>query len=1226
MKGLKRIILINSGNFPYADVNISDTSHFSGINGAGKSTLLRTLVFFYTANKSGLDLDPGKESFDSYYFKNSNSYIVYEVERERPLTNYCILLHVKNKYLQFDFINAPYNEKWFRESKETVVYNYDIVISNIRKSEIKINKVETLKEYIATLYGDKTFGLSSEMNKYALFSASGKTMIPQILENIFLNNDIEKGFLKTVFLHTTGEGSSMPALSLDSYRGNLKNYTNQKHDIEFWKSESTTEKINVLIGNLQKHTDARLQIEGLLGNVKYLVSKVTNEKDSLENKLQLREDDKKKKEEELGEIINKWKEQKEDLKYKIRKIQEDLKTIDEYKIKWEDFDYKDAENKVSQIDYINKEIIDNERAIARFEDGKSAILDKFDNLKRMKKDSFSQKKSLIKEQFFNKKRNINESVRQERFQYEALVEKIDKDKTDLINKFRPLCNQKHNELYNLTLKRGELKNFNPLKKEIDELKDKEKQLMSKVKDIEIQIKELNIKLSLIPGNSANEIREIKDGQNHNLLSVDNELKELDSKKEQIKIKISKFEGSFMDWLENNKPDWRNNIGKVVREDDVLFSKDLSPELGDDSSLLFGVRVNTETLKCNAMPVDKMKDELKNIEIQIEQIIRKKIDIHSYIDNEIKVIEKKYKKEKSSLNSSLDEKKSELDFVRGDISETRKQIDDLEKKGLEQKQLLIEDADLKIKNTKCEIDNYEDMLSQNEKEYISKKDDLLKKYKVNCAALEKQLSELDANENIEIEKANREMEAAIKKIDEDSQIALRENGVNPDIVNKLQRDKENKKKQLVQLRELERKLINFSDDKEKYLSKESSYKESLNDAKKSLAYYERTYIIDEKKVKAEINSISKEIENISATMKEFKSILDEHNSLMKDSRFDKLYSVIVNEDDDVTMFATQKSISDIISALTNNDTIKCKSIKEICEIVDYIRGRNGLCLDERNTFYLEPARPSNDSEFIKFAKGVEDFQKNNLINNFTKVADKIYKAVILSINQDFNSLKRQRDKIQKMITSINNSIEKMDFSSVIKKIEIKMVNTNAKVWDTLEQVYQFGQNYNNELSGGLFSCNKDSSFNKAADKLIANICNIMEGYKENSDIDLGGLINILVDTYEGANEYKNQESVKNSGSNGTSTTIKFLINLMMLNYARSQDTNRRNNVAIHCILDETSTLDPDNTKGIISLAKNLDILTLHASPNTSTPESYSNLFCLVNDSKSNHRIKQVKLLL
>ena len=91
-----------------------------------------------------------------------------------------------------------------------------------------------------------------------------------------------------------------------------------------------------------------------------------------------------------------------DLNYKIRKIQDDLKEIDKYKIKWEGFDYKDTENKISQIDYINKEIIDNERAIERFKDGKSAILDKFDNLKRMKKDSFSQKKSLIKEQFFNK--------------------------------------------------------------------------------------------------------------------------------------------------------------------------------------------------------------------------------------------------------------------------------------------------------------------------------------------------------------------------------------------------------------------------------------------------------------------------------------------------------------------------------------------------------------------------------------------------------------------------------------------------------------------------------------------------------------------------------------------------------------------------------------------------------------------------------------------------------
>ncbi len=82
MKYLNKIIFINSANIPYAEISVDGNVHFTGTQGVGKSTVLRALLFFYNADKHRLGIQQGQKSFDEFYFRQSNSYILYEVMRD----------------------------------------------------------------------------------------------------------------------------------------------------------------------------------------------------------------------------------------------------------------------------------------------------------------------------------------------------------------------------------------------------------------------------------------------------------------------------------------------------------------------------------------------------------------------------------------------------------------------------------------------------------------------------------------------------------------------------------------------------------------------------------------------------------------------------------------------------------------------------------------------------------------------------------------------------------------------------------------------------------------------------------------------------------------------------------------------------------------------------------------------------------------------------------------
>ena len=73
MRYLNRIILINSAQVKYAEINLDGNIHFIGTQGAGKSTALRAILFFYNADTLKLGIAKEKKSYADYYFQYSSA-------------------------------------------------------------------------------------------------------------------------------------------------------------------------------------------------------------------------------------------------------------------------------------------------------------------------------------------------------------------------------------------------------------------------------------------------------------------------------------------------------------------------------------------------------------------------------------------------------------------------------------------------------------------------------------------------------------------------------------------------------------------------------------------------------------------------------------------------------------------------------------------------------------------------------------------------------------------------------------------------------------------------------------------------------------------------------------------------------------------------------------------------------------------------------------------------
>ncbi|WP_411840036.1 ATP-binding protein [Paracoccus sp. ME4] len=95
----------------------------------------------------------------------------------------------------------------------------------------------------------------------------------------------------------------------------------------------------------------------------------------------------------------------------------------------------------------------------------------------------------------------------------------------------------------------------------------------------------------------------------------------------VSDQLSPAAGSLRKWLDENRPDWRSDIGKLVDER-ILSMTGLEPELTgpDGDRLLFGVRIDTDQLPDGCAAIEALETRLAELNISLDQARQGCVDL------------------------------------------------------------------------------------------------------------------------------------------------------------------------------------------------------------------------------------------------------------------------------------------------------------------------------------------------------------------------------------------------------------------------------------------------------------------------------------------------------------------------------------------------------------------------------------------------------------------------
>ena len=227
MKYLNKIVFINSANIPYAEISVDGNVHFTGTQGVGKSTVLRALLFFYNADKHRLGIQQGQKSFDEFYFRQSNSYILYEVMRDGGA--YTILVSRYQGRASWRFIDAPYQREWLIGEDKQVLSDWVRIRERIDKNVSVSARIDS-----GVMFKDIIFGNTrdAKYTRYAIVQSAHYQNIPRSIQNVFLNTKLDADFVKNTIIQSMAD-EDLP-IDLQTYRRLVTDFEREYDEIDCW--------------------------------------------------------------------------------------------------------------------------------------------------------------------------------------------------------------------------------------------------------------------------------------------------------------------------------------------------------------------------------------------------------------------------------------------------------------------------------------------------------------------------------------------------------------------------------------------------------------------------------------------------------------------------------------------------------------------------------------------------------------------------------------------------------------------------------------------------------------------------------------------------------------------------------------------------------------------------------------------------------------------------------
>ena len=617
MRALRKIVFVNSANIRYAEIKLDGNVHFIGTQGVGKSTLLRAILFFYNADKLHLGIPKEMKSFDEFYLPHANSYMVYEVDHEHG--PFSILVFRSSGRACYRFIDAAYQKEWLVDEHGEVTAEWKVIRDRLNDAyPSKI--IDRYEQYRDILYGNKQ-AVGKEFVRFQLLETNRYQNIPRSIQNVFLNSRLDANFIKDIIIRSMSEEEAN--IDLGYFRRQVSDFEQEYKDISCWykknqKDESVVRKqADAVVKAYHELLYMKQQIEELCGELRY-AERVTRKRlpliDTKIGKLMQEQDRQKRL---LSEVQQKHDEEKATLNQKQGVVNDKLGRAKERKEYYANQQIDMVMNRYAKEPVVKTEL--------------NALKDKLADLTARFNDVTTKYKAL-RQNIINQLEAFKQ-VQQQRIlvylqekqdTYERLLKEYNATRTEIEQSFAEKIVSATNTIEAIKTEQNDcdkellkLKYFVPFKEEKEALTLQLNELQLNEKALEGRIGKLVSDEKRVLAEYDKKEAEIKADYTRQL---DKKQKQIDAVVEQIQAidaLLDRTKGSLYEWLEENKPDWEQNIGKVINEEKILYQTGLHPQKADGASL-YGVKLDLMDFPLNVRKPKQLKDEQDALENELKQ--------------------------------------------------------------------------------------------------------------------------------------------------------------------------------------------------------------------------------------------------------------------------------------------------------------------------------------------------------------------------------------------------------------------------------------------------------------------------------------------------------------------------------------------------------------------------------------------------------------------------------
>lgn len=1212
MRHLNKIIFLNSANVPYAEVMLDGNVHFAGTQGVGKSTVLRALLFFYNADKMKLGIQSGQKSFEEFYFRHSNSYIVYEVRTGQSA--YSILLSRSQGKIVYRFIDAPYRKDWLLSKDGRVESDWIRIRERIGNSVDISAKIDTYELYRNIIFGN-THDRSHRYDKYAIVESSKYHNIPRSIQNVFLNSKLDADFVKNTIIQSMTETED--SIRLSDYRHWVASFEREFDEIDCWYKKDSNGVIVVRM-KADKVVETYRLLVALEHDMKetwhqlnYAVNHTREQMPLLEDEIKALQERQRKVKEKMDNLRTDYEKEHDLITKKISVCDVRLGDIRKKRKYYADLNIENIIAFVGQEAKYLKEKTQKDQLLRTLEEQYKDVTEKYKALYSVLETEctsfeLSQKEELQK---------LHNDILMER---DKAMKIRDERKTNIDKGYNEWLTQSDERLATLqnesarTDKRlSELQYWHPLKEETDACKEEIRLLATTENKLQGELTIVRKEMEMMRQEGLVKCGRIEDCYVQKEKELQKELETLNASLAETEDMLSRWKGSFYEWLTENKPGWETNIGKVVDEQQVLYAQGLEPALTDDGSL-FGVSLNLDEIPAH----HRTPDEYRALQEETQEAIllkkKEQAEMQAQRDKEMDAVRRSYKNKLQELKQKETNADVQLAQIPLKMKDAETRLHQLERKeqdmiGAERKRRTVayNDACLNLgkeNSVRSQMKNKrEKELKTIDSEYRSFHKETDKRFEL---FKQKQAEELDFFKK---DLAGRKQ---VLELQEHNELAGK--GADTKAIEQCREAMEELRGILEKIESKKHHVIEYRKDEQELFVHESEYREEKRKLELKDEGIRHTYDDRCRKYENELSENGAMLNIKKGQLDTMKEGLKQYDQLCR------VENVLPDSylQDDVTL-KNANSCTDLVGQMRGAINKKRQKQDELKRSINLFNSHFGI----NNTFNFKT--PQYEEDYFAFALNLHEFIENNMIEDYRERVSEHYNQILRSVSREVGLLMNHSAQIKGIINEVNQDFQKRNFAGVIRSIELRAEESSDRMMSLLRSIRDFTEE--NALSIGeinLFSGDDRDLVNEKVVDYLKKFMRQLQKEPSRTELTLSDTFRLQFRIQENDNNTGWVERINNVGSDGTDILVKAMVNIMLINVFKTKASRKNGDFIIHCMMDEIGKLHPSNVSGILQFANVRNIYLINSSPMGYNSDIYKYNYLLTKDGKSQTHIKRL----